>query len=101
MTKYELAEYPSKIRYSLTEHRMFDIIPKNGHPVGTADIAKSRGPDWDVKDPLKHVAVTMMRLIKKVDANREPFKICKNDRKPGNNRIDYWIEARGKKVNGR
>jgi len=100
--KYELAEFPKNSRYSLTEHRMFDTIPKNGRPVGTADIAKSRGENWEVQQPLKHIAVTMARLIEKVEANKEPFKICKNDREPGQNRIEYWIEPRGrKKANGK
>ena len=80
---------------------MFAVIPQNGKSVGTADIAESRGENWDVSDPNKHVAVTMARLIKKVEANKEPFKICKNDRAPGQNRIEYWIEPRGRKANGK
>ena len=98
----KLSEYPKSRRYSLTEHRMFAKLPQNGKRVGTADIAKAHGADWDVLQPNKHVAVTMARLIEKVDDNKEPFKICKNDREPGQNRIEYWLEPRGrKKANGK
>jgi hypothetical protein len=92
--RYELSEYPKKA-YTLTEHRMFDTLPKRGSKrVGTADIAHSRGNNWQVKQPLKHIAVTMARLIEKVDINKEPFRICKNEREPGQNRIEYWLEPR-------
>ena len=103
-TKMKLAKYPENVRYTLTEHNMFAALPKNGRKVGTADIAKVHGDDWGVQYPLKNITVTMTRLIGKVEANNEPFVICKDDRRPGHNKVEYWLEERKpsrKKANGK
>lgn len=101
----KLSDFPPEVRYTLTEHRMFAKLPKNGRRVGTHDIAKAHGADWDVEFPLKNITVTMTRLIGKVDANGEPFRICKEDRYPGHNRVEYWLEERKaparRKANGK
>jgi len=96
----KLAEFPPKKRYTLREHRMFAKLPKNGRRVGTHDIAAAHGQEWDVQYPLKNITVTMLRLIAKVEANKEPFRICKEDRYAGHNRLEYWVEPR-KKANGK
>jgi hypothetical protein len=103
-TKMKLAKYPETVRYTLTEHNMFAALPKNGRRVGTADIAKVHGDEWNVQFPLKNITVTMTRLIGKVEANNEPFRIMKEDRYPGHNKVEYWLEekpAARRKANGK
>jgi len=104
MKNMNLAEFPASVRYTMTEYHLFATLPKNGRKVGSADIAAARGKDWDVKFPLKNVTVTMNRLIEKIDANKEPFKICKIDKSQGHNMVEYWLEPRKRtrrKANGK
>ncbi len=90
----KLAEFPKKVRYSMSEYHLFDKLPKGGRRIDSAEIAKARGNKWDVKFPLKNVTVTMNVLIRKVDANREPFRIKKEGKYPGHHKVEYWIERR-------
>jgi hypothetical protein len=99
MKNMQLSEFPKKVRYTMTEYHLFATLPKNGKKIGSIDIAEARGDDWDVKFPMKNVTVTMNRLIDKIDLNKEPFKICKTEKAPGQRRVEYWLEAR--KRNGR
>jgi len=100
----KLSEYPKKQPYSMTEYHLFATLPKNGRRVGSAEIVKARGADWDVKFPLKNVTVIMNLLISKVDANDEPFRIGKEGKYPGHPEVEYWLEPRKKtrrKANGK
>jgi hypothetical protein len=100
----KLTRYPPKAPYSMSEHHMFDTLPQNGSPVTSNDIADALGDGWSVRFPLKNVTVTMNLLIKKVDANKEPFQICKDGKYPGHPMVEYWLEKRKphrKKANGK
>jgi hypothetical protein len=104
MSKMKLTEFP-KIRYTMMEYHLFSSLPKNGKKVGSADIAASREAmgAWDVKFPLKNITVTMNRLIEKIDANKEPFRLVKDAKYPGHPEVEYWVEPRAvrRKANGR
>jgi len=90
----KLSEFPKNAPYSMTEYHLFETLPKNGRRIGSAEIVKARGDDWDVKFPLKNVTVTMNLLITKVDANKEPFRIAKEGKYPGHPEVEYWLEPR-------
>ena len=97
---YKLTDIP-KIRYTMTEYQLFASVPKTGKKVSSTHIAEARQKlgGWDVKFPLKNVTVTMNRLIDKIDANREDFRLRKEDKYPGHPEVEYWIEPR--KRNGK
>lgn len=99
---YKLSKFP-KVRYTMTEYHLFETLPKRaGQRIGSHAIAEARGgEEWDVKFPLKNITVTMLRLIDKIDANKEPFRIRKNERIPGHPHVEYWLERRSKKANGK
>jgi len=90
----KLSEFPKKVRYTMTEYHLFATLPKTGKRVDSAHIVKERGDEWDVKFPLKNVTVHMNRLIDKVDANKEPFRIMKDGKYPGHPEVEYWLEER-------
>jgi hypothetical protein len=92
---YKLSEFPKKVRYTMTEYHLFETLPKRaGKRIGTHAIAEARGEGWDVNFPLKNIAVTMNRLIDKIDANKEPFRLKKETRIPGHPHVEYWLERR-------
>ena len=94
----ELTKFP-KVRYTMMENHLFAKLPKNGRKVDSADVAEMRKKmgDWDVKFPLKNITVTMQNLINKIDKNKEPFRIIKEDKVPGQptKGVVYWVEKRG------
>lgn len=101
---FTLPEFPKKVKYTMTEYHMFAVLPQDGKRIVSADIVEARGDKWKVGFPLKNVTVTMNRLIDKVKANDEPFRIKKEARYPGHLQCEYWIERRGtrkKKANGK
>lgn len=91
----KLKDFP-KSRYSMMEYRMFEAMPKDGTKVTSADIAATREAmgKWDVENPLGIINVTMDRLAKKVQVNREPFRIKKLPKKVGNPTVKYWVERK-------
>jgi hypothetical protein len=80
------------------ETHIFSKLPKRGRKVGSADIVEYRKMlgYWDVKFPLKNITVTMDRLIKKIDANGEPFRLAKEEKYTGHHKVEYWLEPRTK-----
>jgi len=101
---YELTKFPKNVRYTMMENHLFDMLPKNGKRVSSADIADGRKAlgKWDVKFPLKNITVVMNNLIEKIDANRETFRLAKDGKYPGHPEVEYWLEPRSKKkANGK
>jgi hypothetical protein len=88
-----------KYPYTATEMCLFDALPRSGKRVGSGHLAAAREKqgNWDITFPLKTVTVTMTRLIEKVDANREEFRICKEGKYQGHPEVEYWLEPRGVK----
>lgn len=83
----------SKLPYSATERRMFDLIPKRGKIDTTVLVERY----WNGREPPPNARVAAMdclrSLKRKVIANREPFRIITSDR-AGPKPLDVWIEKR-------
>lgn len=92
----ELSKFPA-VKYTMTEYHIFSALPKNGKQVGTDYIAEKQGKEWKVRFPIKNIVVVMSRLINKVEANKEPFRICKQEKMLGHYNVKYWIEPRVQK----
>jgi len=102
---FELTKFPA-IRYTMMENHLFDVLPKNGKKVTSADLVEKRMAmgDWDVLNPRKNITTTMQRLLEKIDDNEEPFRIAKAEKATGHHTVEYWLERRPrarKKANGR
>jgi len=99
---FELTKFPKK-RYTMMEYHLFDMMPRDGTKVTSADLAEGREAlgKWKVKFPLKNITMHMNNLIGKVDLNKEVFRVGKEDKYPGHPQVEYWIEPRSKKANGR
>jgi hypothetical protein len=91
--KFTLPEFPKKRRYSLTEHRLFDLLPQDGSKVLTSELVAGRGEGWKVQFPMRNVTVTMDVLSKKIKDNREPFRIKKEGKRRGHMECEYWLES--------
>jgi len=89
----KLSEFPPVARYTMNEFHMFARLPQNGRKVDSHTIAQYRGDDWDVKHPIKNVTVVMNRLIKKVEDNKEAFRIRKEPKRTGHHKVEYWLET--------
>ena len=109
--KFELTKFPA-IRYTMMENHLFDMLPKDGRredrKVDSAYIVERRQKlgDWDVVNPRKNITTVMQRLLEKIDANEEPFRIAKADKTTGHHTVEYWLEERPpvrkkRKVNGK
>jgi hypothetical protein len=97
--RMRLTEFP-KVRYTMMEYHLFDMLPKNGKPINSnalADARKELGA-WKAKHPLNVITVTMSRLINKVKINREEFRIQKDGKRKGHPEVEYWLES---KANGK
>lgn len=88
-----LTEYPSRVRYSLLEYQLFAMLPKTGARIGVRALIRKRlkeGP-WNATYPRNVLNIVMQRLIRKVAANREPFRIRRTKGVSGTE-AQYWIE---------
>ena len=81
-------------RYSQFEYHLFSAIPQDGSTTGNRELAAARAVmgDWDAANQVNTIAVTMARLMKKIEANNEPFRLRKTERQPGQNKVEYWLE---------
>jgi hypothetical protein len=99
----QLSEFP-RVRYTMMEYHLFNMIPKSGKTITSTEIANARDKlgKWDVKHPLQIITTMMDRLAGKVQDNREAFRIRKDGKYPGHPTVEYWIEPMAKKkVNGK
>ena len=77
-------------KYSPTEERLLQLLPRGGQPVTTRTLV-----DRFYKDRKKpfhgyvYIGNAMRTLTRKVSRNREPFKL---KRTKGERPIQYWIE---------
>jgi hypothetical protein len=104
---FELTKFPAH-RYTMMESHLFDVLPKNGKKVTSADMVEKRMEmgDWDVAHPRKNITTVMQRLLEKIDDNKEPFRIAKAGKEAGHHTVEYWLEERApvrkkRKANGR
>jgi len=85
---------PDKINYSVSERELFRLLPKNGSKISSTKLTELKMKmlgDWDVEHPQKNVTIAMTSLRKKVEVNREAFRICRTKR-CGPHPIQYWVE---------
>lgn len=89
---YKLQEYPVARQYSVLERQLFGMIPQNRQRISNNALLlkrKEAGP-WSARYPRSIISVTMVKLIEKVLANKEPFAI---ERTVGHRhqQVYYWI----------
>lgn len=83
-----------KIRYSEGEQKLLDLIPLNGSIVTTAQLVEKRYANEDVPfNSHSIVNTTLTQLMRKVDRNRENFRIRKGKRR-GPMPSEVWVEKR-------
>jgi hypothetical protein len=83
-----------KIKYSDSEQRLLDLIPLNGTSITTEQLAEKRYANEEV--PFNSRAIvnaTLTQLMRKVDRNKENFKIRKGKRR-GPMPSEVWVEKR-------
>jgi hypothetical protein len=87
-------EAASKLRYSEAEQKLLDLIPTNGKMITTEELAAKRYSREEVPFNSRAIVLaTLTQLIRKVDANRENFKIRKGKRR-GPMPSEIWVERR-------
>jgi hypothetical protein len=80
------------IKYSPTEERLLELIPRDGQQVDTHVLVdqfyKNRKKPFHA---YVYIGNAMRTLVKKVNRNRESFKLkrTKNERP-----VQYWIEGK-------
>jgi hypothetical protein len=83
-----------KLRYSEAEQKLLDLIPTNGKMITTEELALKRYSHEEVPFNSRAIVLaTLTQLIRKVDANRENFKIRKGKRR-GPMPSEIWVEKR-------
>jgi hypothetical protein len=83
-----------KIKYSDSERRLLDLIPLNGTAITTEQLAEKRYAHEEV--PFNSRAIvnaTLTQLMRKVDRNKENYKIRKGKRR-GPMPSEVWVEKR-------
>jgi len=86
---------PPQIRYSEAEQRLLDLIPTNGKKITTEELAAKRYANEET--PFNSQAIvraTLAQLMRKVDKNKESFRIRKGRRR-GPRPSEVWAEKRG------
>lgn len=83
-----------KVSYSPFEQRLFQIIPKDGRRIDTKRLAahyyaRLGPPPYNGQ---KSVVDALSSLMTKVSINKEPFKVCKSERR-GPRPLEVWLEA--------
>jgi hypothetical protein len=83
-----------KMKYSDSEQRLLNLIPTDGRQITTEQLAAKRYAKEEV--PFNSRAIvnaTLTQLMRKVDINRENFKIRKGKRRgPAPSLV--WVEKR-------
>ena len=82
------------IAYSEAEQKLLDLIPTNGRKITTEELTNKRYTEEEM--PFNGQAIvraTLAQLMRKVDANRESFRIRKGKRR-GPMPSEVWAERR-------
>lgn len=79
-------------KYSPGERKIFAILSRV--PVSTISIAEARWQNGDAPVNSRHVIIGAIRsLQRKIEANREPFRIA-GTRRLGPKPMSFWLEPR-------
>jgi hypothetical protein len=98
--KFDLSE--GGVPYSRTEKMLFSLIPKTGKPISSVALANARQKksDSEIFFPRNSISAAMSSLMRKIEKNKEPFRILKSPQK-GPYPSEFWIteeETAKKKV---
>jgi hypothetical protein len=84
----------NKLKYSNSEQKLLDLIPRDGTPISTEELADKRYEGEKVPFNSRGIVLaTLSQLIRKVDHNKENFKIRKG-RRMGPIPLEIWVEKR-------
>ena len=84
----------SKVRYSPTEQRILALLPEDGTKLSSDEIIDLHyGKRKRPFNARQTVIGALRTLIRKSVKNREPFRICKSERK-GPHPMKFWIERK-------
>lgn len=90
----ELKEKAS-VRYSRSERNAFRFLPKDGTRIDTNTLTDKiyKSTDRRPFNDRQVVLGVMNRLARKVQLNREPFRVQRSERQ-GPYPVNFWIEKR-------
>lgn len=91
--KYALSDNGVAVGYSPAERALFDLLPMKPKKVSSADLVKLRYGTTPPFHGQSIIGSTARSLAKKVDANKEPFRVAKSER-AGPKPTEYWLEKR-------
>jgi hypothetical protein len=83
-----------RLRYSESERRLLELIPTDGKVITTKELTEKRYADEQT--PFNGGAIVLAilsHLMRKVDYNKEDFRIIKSKRN-GPRPLDVWTEKR-------
>ena len=82
----------SKVAYSPTEEKLLGLLPPRGGPITSEELAEKLYPPGEAPfNARASVRAMMKNLIRKVEHNKEDFRIAQADRS-GPNPMSYWKE---------
>jgi hypothetical protein len=83
-----------KLKYSESEQKLLNLIPKNGNTITTEELTKKRYRSEEIPfNSRAIIGATLTQLIRKVDRNKENFRIRKGRRR-GPMPSEVWVERR-------
>jgi hypothetical protein len=90
----QMIKNANKMKYSNSEQKLLDLIPTDGTPISTEELAVKRYEGEKVPFNSRGIVLaTLSQLIRKVDHNKENFKIRKG-RRMGPIPSEIWVEKR-------
>jgi hypothetical protein len=83
-----------KMKYSNSEQKLLNLIPTDGTPISTEELAIKRYEGEKVPFNSRGIVLaTLSQLMRKVDHNKENFRIRKG-RRMGPIPSEIWVEKR-------
>jgi hypothetical protein len=90
----QMIKNANKMKYSSSEQKLLDLIPTDGTSISTEELADKRYEGEEVPFNSRGIVLaTLSQLIRKVDHNKENFKIRKG-RRMGPIPTEIWVEKR-------
>jgi hypothetical protein len=84
----------AKLKYSDAEQKLLNLIPTNGKSITTEELAEKRYAREEVPFNSRAIVLaTLSQLMRKVDNNKENFRIRKGKRR-GPRPSEVWAEKR-------
>lgn len=88
----KLSDKDNGVRYSKTERLVFEALPADGRKITTVALTdKIYGRRQRPFNARQNVLSILNTLVRKVKANKEPFKLKRSERR-GPHPIEFWVE---------